>query len=69
VDERDVLRKWRDLFHGQEITPDTLAAAESLLTDLSGESPLHLRLASELEELKNGAPKKPKKRTAAKPAK
>jgi hypothetical protein len=61
VDERDILRKWRDLFHGNGITPETLARAESLLEGLSGESPLHLRLANELEELKLG-PKTAKKK-------
>jgi hypothetical protein len=51
VDERDVMNSWRNLFHGKEITTDSLAKAESLLDSLSGESPLHLRLAKELEEI------------------
>jgi hypothetical protein len=51
VDERDVMNSWRNLFHGKEITADSLAKAEALLDGLSGESPLHLRLAKELEEL------------------
>jgi hypothetical protein len=62
VDERDVLRNWRDLFRGNEITTETLAQAETLLEGLSGESPLHLRLANELEELKHGPAVAKKKR-------
>lgn len=52
MDERDVLIAWRNLFRGSDVTPDTLTRAEALLDGLSGESPLHLRLAAELEELK-----------------
>jgi hypothetical protein len=54
VDEREVLRAWRDLFRGSAASPDTLAQAETLLDGLSGESPLHIRLANELGELKRG---------------
>ncbi len=56
---------WRDLFQGKGKTHDALAAAEKLLSNLSGESPLHLRLATELEELKKGPPVPTKKRVAA----
>lgn len=52
MDERDVLRAWRDLFRGQEITAESLAKADTLLDGLSGESPLHIRLATELSDLK-----------------
>jgi hypothetical protein len=52
MDEREVLRAWRDLFRGQEITSEALSKADSLLDGLSGESPLHVRLASELSDLK-----------------
>jgi hypothetical protein len=52
VDERDVLRAWRDLFQGNQVTPEALAKAEAFLDGLNGESPLNLRLATELEELK-----------------
>lgn len=51
MDERDVINSWRNLFHGKEVTTDSIAKAEALLDGLSGESPLHLRLAKELEEL------------------
>jgi hypothetical protein len=64
MDERDVIRKWRDLFRGQGATPQALAEAEALLDGLSGESPLHLRLAGELEELKNGKSSDKKKRAS-----
>ena len=52
MDEREVLRAWRDLFRGQELTSEALAKADSLLDGLNGESPLHVRLASELSDLK-----------------
>ena len=48
-DERDVMNSWRILFHGKEITTVSLAEAEALLDGVSGESPLHIRLAKELE--------------------
>jgi hypothetical protein len=54
VDEREVVLAWRNLFRGNEITAETLAQAEALLEGLSGESPVHLRLSNELEELKKG---------------
>ncbi len=64
MDEREVLNTWRDLFRGKQHTTEVLAKAEQLLSGLSGESPLHLRLAGELSEL-NGAhlPKKKKRST------
>ena len=55
MDEREVLRAWRDLFKGNAASPETLAKAETLLDGLSGESPLHLRLATELSELQKGS--------------
>jgi hypothetical protein len=58
VDERDVRNAWRNLFHGQEVTSESLAKAEALLDGLSGESPLHFRLAKELEELRKLQQKK-----------
>ncbi len=64
MDEREVLRVWRGLFHGNEITPETLVKAEELLDGLSGESPLHLRLANELDDLKKPATKGKKNRAA-----
>ena len=62
MDERDVIRKWRDLFHGQGATPQALVEAEALLDGLSGESPLHLRLQGELDELKNANAPAPAKK-------
>jgi len=52
MDERDVLRIWREIFPNKDVTPEALAKADDLLDGLSGESPLHLRLAKELAELK-----------------
>jgi hypothetical protein len=64
VEERDVIRKWLDLFRGKGPTPEAIAQAETLLAGLSGESPLHLRLAGELDELKHGPKLKKQKRAA-----
>lgn len=58
LDERDVINKWRSLFDGQSITSDSLAKAEALLEDVSGESPLHIRLAKELAEMQKLQKKK-----------
>ena len=58
MDERDVRNAWRNLFQGQEVTSDSLAKAEALLDGLSGESPLHFRLAKELEDLRKLQQKK-----------
>jgi hypothetical protein len=60
MDERDVLRAWREIFRDRETTHENLAKAEAFLDSLSGESPLHLRLANELADLKklSAAPKK-----------
>ncbi len=63
MDEHDVLLAWRNLFNGAEPTAETLAKAEELLDSMSGESPLHLRLANELEELKTPAAARGKKRS------
>jgi hypothetical protein len=64
MDEREVLRAWRELFHNGEITPDTLDKAEAFLEGLSGESPLRIRLGSELEELQAKSRQRPKRQTA-----
>ena len=58
LDERDVMNRWRILFHGKEITTESLAEAEALLDGVSGESPLHIRLAKELEEIRHLQQKK-----------
>jgi hypothetical protein len=52
VDEREATIAWRNLFQGKPITHEALEKAEALLDDFSGESPLHFRLATELEELR-----------------
>ena len=51
LSERDVTTKWRQLFHEQGISDASLAKAKSLLNSLTPESPLRLRLATELEEI------------------
>jgi hypothetical protein len=60
LDERDVMNRWRSLFDGQIVTSDSLAKAETLLEDFSGESPLHIRLAKELKEIQLLQQKKPR---------
>jgi hypothetical protein len=70
VHERDVTLAWRNLFQNKKVSAESVAQAEQLLDGLSGESPLHLRLANELEELRgmvDGAPKPiaPKKKPRA----
>jgi len=52
LDERDATRLWQQLFRGQEITSQTLVEAASVIDELSPESPLRLRLATELEEIR-----------------
>jgi hypothetical protein len=63
MDERDVLRAWRELFHNGEFTSETLEKAEAFLEGLSGESPLRIRLASELAELQKKSRERTKKRS------
>jgi hypothetical protein len=46
------MNTWRSLFPGKEVTSDSLVKADALLDNLSGESPLHIRLAKELEEIR-----------------
>lgn len=52
LDERDATRLWQQLFRGQAITSQTLAKAASVVDELNPESPLRLRLATELEEIR-----------------
>lgn len=58
LDERDVMNTWRTLFDGNKVTSDSLAKAEALLDGVSGESPLHIRLAKELAEMQKLQKKK-----------
>lgn len=53
-----MINTWRNLFHGKEITSDSLTEAEALLDGLTGESPLHIRLLKELEEIQKLQKKK-----------
>jgi hypothetical protein len=47
-----VATKWRSLFEGCTVTQESLAAAEALLEDLSPESPLRVRYAIELRDIR-----------------
>jgi hypothetical protein len=57
LDEREATNLWRFLFTGKEVTDDSLEKAEAMLDEMSGESPLHLRLSKELAELRKLRPK------------
>ena len=52
LNESDVTAVWRKLFQGQEITDETLIKDEELLDELTLASPLRVRLATELEEIR-----------------
>lgn len=52
MNESDATRKWRQLFEGQSVTTQLLAKAESLVGELPSESPLRLRYATEIDELR-----------------
>lgn len=63
LDERDVTRLWHQLFRGQMVTSETLTEAEQLVNALPAESPLRLRLSTELEEIRGlHQESRPKKR-------
>ena len=49
--EHDVLMLWRQLFQDHDIKGTTMTQAEELLDNLRPESPLRLRLATELDEI------------------
>jgi hypothetical protein len=51
--ESEVARSWARLFKGER-NDATFAKAESLLDELRAESPLRHRLATELDELREG---------------
>jgi hypothetical protein len=50
--EQEVSRSWGLVLKGSQIAPDSFERAEQLLDELRPESPLRLRLTSELEELR-----------------
>lgn len=56
--EHDVLLVWRQLFQDHEINDKTLTQAEELLDNLRPESPLRLRLATELADIQKLGQKK-----------
>ena len=64
LDEREVKIAWGNIFRGKAVTSDSLRQAEALLDGLSGESPLYLRLANELAELKKLSTSHSEKRTS-----
>ena len=50
--EHDVQTLWRQLFQDQEINGQVIKKAQGLLNALSTESPLRLRLTTELEAIR-----------------
>jgi hypothetical protein len=58
LNERDVTTLWRKLFDGQTITDASLEKAEALLDGMNPESPLRMRLATELQEIRQLGQKK-----------
>lgn len=52
LEERDATRMWQQLFRGRKITAQTLEEAETVVEELHPESPLRLRLSTELEEIR-----------------
>jgi hypothetical protein len=58
LNERDVTTMWRNLFKGKEVTVQSLDEAEEMLDDLSPESPLRVRLSTELDEMRKMRAKK-----------
>jgi hypothetical protein len=58
LNERHITVQWRELFRGKGITSAVVSDAHVLLDSLSPESPLRIRLATELEEIKKLSPKK-----------
>jgi hypothetical protein len=67
VDEHEVMLAWRNIFRGPEATAEKLVKADVLLEGLTGESPLYLRLANELADLK-GVTRRTKKQTVRRKA-
>ena len=53
VDEHYVAVLWGNLFRDQKVTTETLSEAELLVDSLHSESPLRLRLATELEQIRS----------------
>jgi hypothetical protein len=51
--EQEVARSWSQLFKSSKIELAAFDRAEQLLEELRPESPLRLRLTSELEELRS----------------
>ncbi len=66
--ENDIQRMWRQLFRGQPITSVTLSEAENLLAELRQESPLLVRLSTELGEIRKHHEKSPAGTPSGKPS-
>ena len=56
--EHDVLTVWRQLFQDHDINDTMMTQAEDLLDNLRPESPLRLRLATELQDIQKLSQKK-----------
>jgi hypothetical protein len=58
LNERDVTTLWRNLFQERGTTAASLAKAQTLLDSMNPESPLRLRLALELQDIRKLRQKK-----------
>jgi len=50
--EHEIIIEWRKLFKNGNVTEESIDAAQKLIDDLSGESPLRVRFENELDELR-----------------
>ena len=50
--EHEIIIEWHKLFKNGNVTEESIDAAQKLIDDLSGESPLRVRFENELDELR-----------------
>ena len=53
LEESDANRLWKQLFRSKTVTTETLREAEAVVNQIKPESPLRLRFATELEEIRS----------------
>jgi hypothetical protein len=53
LSESEVTRKWRSLFKDGEVTSETINKAQMLIDQLHPESPLRVRLGTDLDEIRD----------------
>jgi hypothetical protein len=60
--ESEVTRKWRAIFKDGNVNGEKIDQAQMLIDELHPESPLRVRLGSELDEIRDRVMGKPKRR-------